>query len=81
MEYKQKIRDFVENNFIMDDSHAELSDDDNFFALGFVSSLFSMKLVTFIESEFNIEILNQDLDINNFSSINRIVDFILRKNK
>lgn len=79
MEQKQKIREFIESNFIVEDEDVEFSDSDNFFALGFVNSLFAMKLVTFLEQEFNIVVDNDDLDIKNFNTINNIIALITRK--
>ncbi len=79
MEQREKIREFIKNNFIIADDNIEFSDGDNFFALGFVNSLFAMKLVNFLEKEFNIAIENDDLDINNFNTVNNIISLINRK--
>lgn len=57
----------------------DLQDDDDIFALGFVNSLFAMQLVLFVESEFGVAIENEDLDIDNFRSINAIAGLIERK--
>lgn len=81
METNEKIRKFIESNLIVYDDDVELGDDDNIFQLGFVNSLFAMKMIGFIESEFYIIIENDDLDITNFSSISNIVSFINSKNK
>ncbi|MCP4135961.1 MAG: acyl carrier protein [bacterium] len=75
----QKIRDLIKENLVAFESDLEFTDDDNFFELGFVNSLFAMTLVTFIESEFNMEISNDDLNISNFSTINNIQSFIEKK--
>ena len=58
---------------------ATMNDTDNIFEMGFVDSMFAMQLVCFVESEFGIEIGNEDLDINNFNSVNNIVVFIEKK--
>ena len=79
MDYRQRIRDFLESNFIMDDTGVQFDDEDNYFALGFVNSLFAMKLIGYIENEFKITVGSDDLDIRNFSSVNNIIDFIGRK--
>ncbi|EGD47611.1 phosphopantetheine-binding protein [Ruminiclostridium papyrosolvens DSM 2782] len=79
MEYREKIRSFIEGNLIIDDEQAQFSDNDNFFALGFVNSLFAMKLVNLIENEFSIQVDNEDLDISNFNSVDNIVSFIANK--
>ena len=57
----------------------DLQGDDDIFALGFVNSLFAMQLVLFVESEFDIALENEDLDIDNFRSINAIAGLIERK--
>ncbi|MEO8971481.1 MAG: acyl carrier protein [Ktedonobacteraceae bacterium] len=56
-----------------------LQDNQDIFALGFVNSLFAMQLVMFVESEFAISVDNEDLDIDNFRTVNAIVLLIERK--
>jgi acyl carrier protein len=38
-----------------------------------------MKLVNYIEEDFGIQVENDDLEITNFSSVNRITEFIESK--
>ena len=80
MNISDKIRDLVQANQVTMDNDLTLGDDDNFFELGFVDSVFAMKLVCFVEEEFNISVSNEDLDLINFSTINRITQFVKRKN-
>ncbi len=75
MEESTKIRTFLSKYF----QNVELQDDQDFFALGFVNSLFAMQLVLFVEQEFGISIANEDLDIENFRSINAIARLIRRQ--
>ncbi len=56
-----------------------LGDDDNIFALGYVDSVFAVQLVCFVEERFGIKVIDTDLDIDNFSSVNRIVQFVENK--
>ena len=79
MEIAQKIKEFIENHLAIYDDEAQLNDDDNIFELGFVDSLFALQLIGFIEKEFSLELEDSDLDIKNFSSVNRIVAFINKK--
>jgi acyl carrier protein len=79
MELKEKIRKFIESNLVVFEDEAEFSDSDNIFEMGFVNSLFAMKLVNYIEEDFGIEVDNDDLEISNFSSVNRITDYIESK--
>lgn len=79
MELKQQIRTFIEENLVVFEDEAEFSDSDNIFAMGFVNSLFAMKLVNYIEVNFGMEIDNDDLEISNFSSVDKIAAFIEAK--
>ncbi len=73
---REKIRDLIQKNLVMENEVEELKDSDNIFEMGYVNSLFAMKLVTFVEDEFDIIIENDELNIENFSTINKIVIFI-----
>jgi methoxymalonate biosynthesis acyl carrier protein len=75
MDNKAKVKRFLSGFFRTDN----LQEQDDIFAMGFVNSLFAMQLVLHIEQEFKIAIADEDLDINNFNSINNIVAFISRK--
>ncbi len=76
METKDKIRKFIESNLIVFNDEVIFSDSDNIFEKGFVNSLFAMKLLNYVESEFNISVNNEDIDISNFSSIDNIINLI-----
>ncbi len=79
MQPSEKIREFVKMNLSVYDDDIVLSDNDNFFELGFVDSPFAIQLVCFIEEEFKIKVGDNDLDIDNFTSVNRIAEFVSRK--
>ena len=72
---KTKVREFLSRFFR---SH-ELQDDEDIFALGFVNSLLAMQLVAFVEKEFSITVGDEDLDLDNFRSIDAIAGLIDRK--
>ncbi len=74
-ETKLKIRAFLSRYF----NSQEVSDNQDIFGLGFVNSLFAMQLVMFIEKDFKIRVDNKDLDLNNFRTINSIVEFVTSK--
>jgi acyl carrier protein len=57
----------------------ELRDHENIFAMGFVNSLFAMQLVLFLEKEFGITIENEDLEIENFQTVNAVASLVERK--
>ncbi|HJO92499.1 MAG TPA: phosphopantetheine-binding protein [Victivallales bacterium] len=72
---KIKIKDFF-SKFI---GGIELDDNEELFSSGLVNSLFAMQLVLFIEKELEIKVKNEDLDLNNFQTINAITDFVFKK--
>jgi methoxymalonate biosynthesis acyl carrier protein len=57
----------------------QVQDDDDIFAMGFVNSLFAMQLVMFIEKEFGLAVEDEDLNIDNFRTINTITELVLGK--
>jgi methoxymalonate biosynthesis acyl carrier protein len=52
---------------------------DDIFALGFANSLFAMQLVAFVEKEFRIDIDSEDLEMDNFRSVNALSALVERK--
>lgn len=72
---KTRVRNFL-SGFLRTDN---LSDYDDIFALGLVNSLFAMQLVTWVEQQFDICVEDEDLDIENFNTINAIAQFADRK--
>jgi acyl carrier protein len=76
---EETIRQFMLDNLLAYDENQSLEDDDNIFESGFVDSSFAMQLVLFVEDAFNVSITDDDLDLANFSSINRITQFVKRK--
>ncbi|WP_212697376.1 acyl carrier protein [Vallitalea pronyensis] len=75
---RTKIKTFL-GKFFGEKGVESLGDDDNFFELGFVNSLFAMQLITFIESEFDVTIDVAELNMDNFNTLHKIVDTIDKK--
>ena len=76
---RERIRAFIKDNMAIKDLEVEIEDSDNIFKMGFVDSLFAMKLVCFVESELQLEITDNDLDLSNFNSVHNIVNFLEAK--
>lgn len=79
MDRYEIVKNFIQQNLIIFEEDVEIQADDNIFALGFVNSLFAMQLLQFIEREFAITVDNEDLEIANFSTINKIISLIDKK--
>jgi acyl carrier protein len=74
------VKDTVKRFILSSINIAHLGDDDNLFESGVVNSLFAVQLMTFIEKSFAIEVGMDDLDIENFKSLNAATAFVARKN-
>lgn len=57
----------------------DLQPNEDIFALGFVNSLLAMQLVNFVEKEFGVTIEDQDLDLDNFRTLEAIDALVERK--
>jgi acyl carrier protein len=74
--WRAAIRRFVETNMNAVDDGVRLRDDDNIFAKGYVSSLFAMRLLNFVESTGGIAVADEDIVLANFSSVDAMVSLI-----
>ena len=73
---KETVKHFISSSINV----PNLDDDDNLFESGIVNSLFAVQLMTFIERTFAVEVGTDDLDIENFKSLNAMTTFVLQKN-
>jgi methoxymalonate biosynthesis acyl carrier protein len=74
-EIRAKVREFV-SRFVR--GH-ELGDAEDIFATGFVNSMFAMQLVQFVEQTFGVACESEDLELDNFRSIDALTAFVQRK--
>jgi acyl carrier protein len=70
-----KLRSFLAKIF----RNHELQKDEDIFQAGFVNSMFAMQLVLFIETEFKFRIEDEDLELDNFRTINAMMGLIEKK--
>jgi acyl carrier protein len=74
------IKETVRNFILSSINIPNLKDDDDLFESGIVNSLFAVELMTFIEKTFAVEVGMDDLDIENFKSLNATTAFVMQKN-
>lgn len=75
--YNDIICEYILKNINLE----KLDYDIEIFENGLVNSLFAIELMTFLEKTFGIKIRFDDLDMNNFKSVNCIADFVKKKLK
>jgi acyl carrier protein len=79
MDLNKKVRKFIEDNLIVLDDDEGFLDSDNIFVLGYVNSLFAMKLLNYVETEFGITVANEEMGLSNFNSVDNIVKYVSGK--
>ncbi|SNR35532.1 hypothetical protein [Actinomadura mexicana] len=56
-----------------------IADDVDIFATGYVSSLFAVQILTWVERTFDLAVAGDDLDMANFLSVDAITRFVVGK--
>lgn len=77
-QWRARIRAYIEQNMNTFDDEVELRDDDHIVKMGYVSSIFAMRLLNFVEREFNVTVGDEDIRLDNFASVNAIASLIDR---
>ena len=76
---RKQMRGFIEDNFLYLRPDVELSDGDDFLALGVIDSLGFVELVEEVQSKFGIAIEDVEITEENFGSIDAIAGYVERK--
>ena len=74
-EIRARLREFVAR-FLRGHN---LQDGEDLFATGYVNSMFAMQLVQFVESSFGVACESEDLEIDNFRSIDALTALVQRR--
>jgi len=69
---KEKIKNFIVQNFLF--GERALKDDEPLFESGIIDSLGLIKLIAFIEENFNVSIDMSEIMIENFNTLNDILE-------
>ena len=70
-----RIRDFIGRQT----RGRVVRDDEDVFASGYVNSMFGMQLVQFVETAFGVVVENEDLELDNFRSVDAVAALVARK--
>jgi len=78
-EVRGEMRKFMEENFLYMRPDVELSDGDEFLALGVIDSLGFVELVEEVQSRYGLAIEDVEITEENFGSIEAIAKFVAAK--
>jgi acyl carrier protein len=76
--YSESIKKFITENFLFGDD-SQIKNDTPLFEKGIIDSTGVLELVSFIEENYKITILDDELVQDNFASINAIEKFLQNK--
>jgi len=84
MSVKAQIKQFIAENFLFNPLSSngdgfDLSDDASFLDEGVVDSTGTLELVMFVEDTFGIEVVDHEIEPENFDSVNKLANYIARK--
>lgn len=78
-ETRQRIRDFIVENYLFCDANRGFTDADSLIKTGIIDSTGILELMEFTESTFNITIDEAETIPENLDSVDNIVRFIQKK--
>jgi acyl carrier protein len=78
MELKERIRQFITQNFYVADA-TKLTDESSLLDQGIIDSTGVLELVGFLESEYGIQLADDEIVAENLDSIAAIVGLVGRK--
>ena len=78
MDHINELKEFVINNFMFGKGDS-LENDTDFFDTGIIDSTGTLELVSFIEENYNISVLDNELIKENLSSLIKVDEYIKKK--
>ena len=78
MDRLSELKEFVINNFMFGQGDS-LENDTDFFDKGIIDSTGTLELVSFIEENYDISVLDNELIKDNFSSLVKVNNYINSK--
>lgn len=79
MSIKSQVREFITDNFMMGRDPGELKDSNSLLEMNIIDSTGVLELVGFIEETFEITIEDDELIPENLDSLDKIENYIKRK--
>lgn len=75
---QDQIRDYIRKNFLFG-TNEKIDDHHSLLERGIIDSTGAMELVSFLETEFQVEVSDEDLVPENLDSVAAITTFVTRK--
>ncbi|MGX5732442.1 acyl carrier protein [Pseudoxanthomonas beigongshangi] len=79
MQQKQQIKQFILENFLFSDDPSAIGDQDSLIRGGIIDSTGIHELIFFLEDQFKLQIVPEEMTPANFDTIQTVDDFVTRK--
>lgn len=76
---ESQIREFISRNLLFSEDGFHYGDDVSFLDEGIVDSVGVLELVNFVSEHFGLNVEADDVTPENFDSVNRLAQFVRRK--
>ena len=79
MDFKQRLRNFILENYLFTDDESELNNSDSFLQTGIIDSTGILEIIMFLQDEFGIAIEDIEMIPENLDSVDNILAFLEKK--
>jgi acyl carrier protein len=76
-----RVRRFVQDNFLYMHDNFQLGDNDRLLDRGVMDSMSIVEMISFVETEFGVQALEDEISEENFGSLSGIANFVDGKKK
>jgi len=76
---RSEIRQFVLDDLLMGATASMVDDGESFLETGTIDSIGVLDIVMFLEHNFQLKVQDRELVPENLDSVNRLVQFVMRK--
>ncbi|MCA9719532.1 MAG: acyl carrier protein [Myxococcales bacterium] len=74
-----EVRGYILEEFFQGEDESQLTNETSLVESGTIDSMAALKMFSWLEDEYDIEILPEDVLVTHLSTISRIAAFILKK--
>ena len=79
MQQKQQIKQFILENILFSDDPTAIGDQDSLIRGGIIDSTGIHELIFFLEDQFKLQIVPEEMTPANFDTIDTVDEFVTRK--
>lgn len=78
-EIQRKLREFIVETFLFGEGGDQLLDEDSLLERGIIDSTGVLEVTAFLEDDFGLKVVDEDLVPDNFDSIAKLTAFVVMR--